>query len=65
MELGKVKFYNKGKKFGFIAGNNGIDYFFHETGISTDVNIVDGDKVEFKTVKGDRGPKAIEISPID
>ena len=65
MELGKVKFYNKGKKFGFIEGNNGIDYFFHSTGISTDVYIVDGDKVEFKTVEGDRGPKAIEISPID
>ena len=28
MEQGKVKFYNKGKKFGFIEGNNGIDYFF-------------------------------------
>ena len=65
MELGKVKFYNKGKKFGFIAGSNGIDYFFHETGIAADVSIVDGDKVEFKTVEGDRGPKAIEISPID
>ena len=65
MEQGKVKFYNKGKKFGFIAGNNGTDYFFHATGISTDVYLVDGDKVEFKTVEGDRGPKAIEISPID
>ena len=65
MLQGKVKFYNKGKKFGFIEGNNGIDYFFHATGISTDVYIVDGDKVEFKIIEGDRGPKAIEISPID
>ena len=65
MEQGKVKFYNKGKKFEFIEGNNGIDYFFYATGISTDVYIVDGDKVEFKTLEGDRGPKAIEISPID
>ena len=46
MENGKVKFYNKEKKFGFIAGD-------------------DGDNVEFKTVEGDRGPKAIEISQIN
>ena len=65
MENGKVKFYNKDKKFGFIAGDDWKDYFFHATGIAADIYVVDGDNVEFKTVEGDRGPKAIEISQIN
>ena len=32
MQNGKIKFYNKARKFGFIAGDDGNDYFFHETG---------------------------------
>ena len=64
MENGKVKFYNKEKKFGFITGDEGKDYFFHASGISNDIYLRDGDKVEFKVVDGDRGPKAVEISII-
>ena len=64
MENGKVKFYNKEKKFGFITGDDGKDYFFHASEISSDIYLRDGDKVEFKVVEGDRGPKAAEISLI-
>ena len=64
MQTGKVKFYNKEKKYGFIAGDDGKDYFFHASGISNDTYVMDGDKVEFKVVDGDRGPKAIEIKPV-
>jgi len=64
MENGKVKFYNKEKKFGFITGDDGKDYYFHASGISSDIYLRDGDKVEFKVVDGDRGPKAVEISII-
>tara|TARA_B110000438_G_scaffold159943_1_gene153161 strand:+ start:372 stop:593 length:222 start_codon:yes stop_codon:yes gene_type:complete len=64
MQNGKVKFYNKEKKFGFITGDDGKDYFFHSSGISSDIYLVDGDKVEFKVIDGDRGPKAAEISPV-
>ena len=62
METGQVKFYNKAKSYGFITGDNGKDYFFHASGISNEVYLQDGDKVEFKIVDGDRGPKAVEIS---
>ena len=48
MQTGKVKFYNKAKKYGFIAGDDGKDYFFHASGISNDTYVMDGDKVEFK-----------------
>ncbi len=64
MENGKVKFYNKEKKYGFITGDNGTDYFFHASGISNEIYLKDGDRVEFKVVDGDRGEKAVEISLI-
>jgi len=64
MENGKVKFYNKEKKYGFITGDNGTDYFFHASGISNEIYLKDGDRVEFKVVDGDRGKKAVEISLI-
>jgi|TARA_B110000914_G_C15343906_1_gene390576 CspA family cold shock protein len=64
MENGKVKFYNREKKFGFIIGDDGKDYFFHDTGVSNEIYLRDGDKVEFKIIDGDRGKKAVDISPI-
>tara|TARA_X000000368_G_C22696534_1_gene564902 strand:+ start:410 stop:604 length:195 start_codon:yes stop_codon:yes gene_type:complete len=63
METGKVKFYNKEKKYGFITGDDGNDYFFHSSGVSNELYVQDGDKVEFKVVDGDRGKKAVDISP--
>ena len=63
METGKVKFYNKEKKYGFITGDDGKDYFFHTSGVSNELYVQDGDKVEFKVVDGDRGQKAGDISP--
>ena len=48
-----------------IVGDDGNDYFFHETGLSHEIYVKDGDKVEFKVVQGDRGDKAVDISIID
>jgi len=64
METGKVKFYNKEKKYGFITGDDGKDYFFHVSGVSNDIYLKDGDNVEYKVVEGERGPKAVDISPV-
>ena len=64
METGKVKFYNKEKKYGFITADSGKDYFFHASGISSEVYLQDGDNVEFEVVDGDRGPKAVNISTV-
>jgi len=65
MQTGKVKFYNRSKRYGFISGEDGNDYFFHESGLTEGIYVQDGDKVEFKVVDGDRGKKAVEISIID
>ena len=63
MVTGTVKFFNRTKHFGFIAGDDGKDYFVHETGLKPDVSIGEGDKVSFEVVAGDgsKGPKADKV----
>ena len=65
MQTGKVKFYNKSKRYWFISGEDGNYYFFHESGLTEGIYVREGDKVEFKIIDGDRGQKAVEISIID
>ncbi|RLG13738.1 MAG: cold-shock protein [Candidatus Nanohalarchaeota archaeon] len=58
---GSVKFFNDMKKFGFIAGEDGKEYFVHATGLKEDVTISDNDSVNFDVEKGDRGLKAVNV----
>jgi CspA family cold shock protein len=58
---GTVKFFNNMKGFGFIAGEDGKEYFVHKTGINEGVSLNENDSVEFDIEQGDRGPKAINV----
>jgi len=58
---GTVKFFNEGKGFGFIAGEDGKEYFVHVSAIEEGVTLRDNDKVTFEVVDGDRGPKADQV----
>ena len=60
---GKVKFFNDGKGFGFIAGEDNKEYFAHESGIK-EGSIAEDDQVTFDVEEGDRGPKAVNIEKI-
>ena len=64
MVEGTVKFFNVAKHFGFIAGDDGNEYFVHSSGIKAGVSIGEGDKVSFKVVDGDRGKKAEDVEKI-
>lgn len=59
---GKVKFFNDAKGFGFIAGEDGKEYFVHNTGLSPGVSITKDDAVTFEIEQGDKGPKASKVS---
>ncbi|MBT3589330.1 MAG: cold shock domain-containing protein [Candidatus Marinimicrobia bacterium] len=65
MQTGKVKFFNRSKRYGFITGDDGVDYFFHESGLSEGIYVQDNDKVEFEVEDGDKGKKAVKVSIID
>jgi len=59
---GKVKFFNEMKGFGFVSGDDGKEYFVHQTGLNDGVVIKENDSVNFDVVEGDRGPKASNVS---
>jgi len=65
MTNGEVKFFNIVKRFGFISGEDGKEYFVHETGLKKGTMIKEGDKVSFKVVEGDKGPKAEEVEKVE
>ena len=58
---GKVKFFNAMKGFGFIEGEDGKDYFVHQTGLKEGVKIREADSVSFDVEQGDRGSKAANV----
>ena len=58
---GTVKFFNERKGFGFIAGEDGKEYFVHQTGLQEGVTLHENDSVEFDVEEGDRGPKAVNV----
>ena len=63
MKQGTVKWFNDSKGFGFISGEDGIDYFVHHTSIQGAgfKSLAEGDKVNFDIEEGPKGPKAINV----
>ena len=59
---GKVKFFNEMKGFGFIAAEDGKEYFVHSTGLKEGISIREDDSVIFEIEQGDKGPKASKVS---
>jgi CspA family cold shock protein len=58
---GNVKFFNAGKGFGFIAGEDGKEYFVHQSAIADGAILRENDAVTFDVEQGDRGPKAANV----
>jgi len=64
MAEGTVKFFNSDKGFGFINGDDGTDYYVHESGIEGGKSINEGDRVSFDGSEGDKGPKAENVKTL-
>lgn len=57
---GTVNFFNPTKGFGFIKDNQtGASAFFHQNSIPFPVK--EGDQLKFETMRGDKGPVAVNI----
>lgn len=61
--LGKVKWFNKDKGYGFIEREDGGDVFVHFSAIKEEgfKTLVEGQDVEFDIVEGARGPQAANV----
>jgi len=64
MTEGTVKFFDPGKHFGFINGDDGKSYYFHESQVEDGTRVTDGDRVSFTAVQGERGPKAENVKKL-
>ncbi|NLM24524.1 MAG: cold shock domain-containing protein [Firmicutes bacterium] len=61
--LGKVKWFNAEKGYGFIEREDGGDVFVHFSAIQEDgfKSLEEGQTVEFDIVEGERGPQASNV----
>ncbi|MFW5945965.1 MAG: cold-shock protein [Candidatus Natronoplasma sp.] len=62
---GTVKFFNDMKNYGFIEPDEGDeDLFVHRSGMECN-SLTEGDRVEFESEEGDKGPRAINVKKIE
>ena len=62
--IGRVKWYDAYKGWGFITKANGDDIFVHRSGIEAYGTLQDGQKVEFQIEQTPKGPAAVEVVPL-
>ncbi|HBN97511.1 MAG TPA: cold-shock protein [Firmicutes bacterium] len=64
--VGRVKWFNNDKGFGFIEREGGDDVFVHFSAIQGDgfKSLDEGQEVEFDITQGDRGPQAANVTRI-
>jgi CspA family cold shock protein len=63
MATGKVKWYNRVKGFGFIAGEGDKDVYVHYSILKASglKKLKDGDAVEYEAAESEKGMKATSV----
>ena len=64
MAIGKVKWFNDAKGYGFIETTEGKDIFVHYSAIVKEgfKTLAEGQEVSFEIVEGAKGPQAANVS---
>jgi cold shock protein len=63
-EIGKVKWFNNAKGYGFIERNDGGDVFVHHTAIQMNGfrTLAEGEAVNFSVIQGPKGMQAENVT---
>lgn len=61
--IGKVRWFNNARGYGFIGREDGTDVFVHYSAILKEGyrTLSEGDSVEFEIVQGAKGPQAANV----
>ena len=58
---GTVKWFNTKKGYGFIAGDDGEEYFVHFTAVPRGTFLRENDRVSFEPAESERGKQAKDV----
>lgn len=58
---GTVKWFNTNKGYGFIAGDDGEEYFVHFTALPRGMRLNENDRVSFESAETERGKQAKNV----
>ena len=64
MTTGTVKKVVSDRGFGFIAAEDGKEYFFHRDGLDSSLDfdrLTGGERVEFEVQPSPKGPRAVSV----
>ena len=64
MPSGTIKKIVNDRGFGFIAAEDGVEYFFHRSGLDNSVNfdsLQGGERVDFEIESSQKGPRATRV----
>jgi len=66
MPVGRIKWFNDAKGYGFIETEDGKDIFVHFSAISGQgfKSLKEGEQVEFEVVQDEKGPKASNVTKL-
>ncbi len=64
-EVGRLRWFDEERGYGFIESPSGEDRFFHGSGLLCDpAELEDESPLEFEVRRGDRGPVASRVRPL-